>query len=127
RLALGAESYCGTCQYWGKIKSPVVLGNPRPGRLNVSPGSANGTAPNTTNSSAKPRPDILLNTEITRVVDEGQAALLAMPGAPLVFQRARRLSVIAHGVKPPKWLQRPADAPVIAEAAPAYLTELANP
>src|SRR5262249_42629552 len=45
---------------------------------------------------------------------------------PVIFQRARRLCVIARGVKPPKWLRRPQDMPVILEASSAHLTELAT-
>jgi putative DNA primase/helicase len=70
------------------------------------------------------RPVISITTEMTRVVDQGQAALLALPEAPVIFQRARRLCIIARGVPPPKWLHRPQDAPVILEASPARLCEL---
>lgn len=72
------------------------------------------------------RPVIRLGPDITRMVDEGQAALLALPHGPVLFQRARRLAIIARGVKPPQWLHRPADAPVICEAPAAYLDELAT-
>ena len=48
------------------------------------------------------RPVIRLGPDITRMVDEGQAALLALPDGPVIFQRARRLSMIARGVTPPK-------------------------
>jgi putative DNA primase/helicase len=60
------------------------------------------------------------------MVDEGQAALLALPHGPVIFQRARRLAIIARGVKPPRWLHRPADAPVIVEVQARYLEELAT-
>lgn len=72
------------------------------------------------------RPVIRIGPDITRMVDAGQAALLALPHGPVLFQRARRLSLIAHGVKPPTWLHRSADAPVIGEAQAAYLDELAT-
>jgi hypothetical protein len=72
------------------------------------------------------RPVIRIGPDITRMVDEGQDALLNLPQAPLIFQRARRLSTIARGVKAPKWLHRAADAPVIIEAQDAYLDELAT-
>jgi hypothetical protein len=71
-------------------------------------------------------PVITIGPDITRMVDEGQAALLALPNAPVLFQRARRLALIAQGVKPPTWLTRSADAPVIVEAQAAYLDELAT-
>ena len=77
-------------------------------------------------TAAVSRPDILLNTEMTRIVDETQAALLALPEAPIIYQRARHLAVIARGVKPPKWLHRPHDMPVILDASTARLTELAS-
>ena len=38
----------------------------------------------------------------------------------------RHLAVIARGVKPPKWLHRPHDMPVILDASTARLTELAS-
>jgi hypothetical protein len=69
---------------------------------------------------------IRIGPDITRMVDEGQDALLALTDGPVLFQRARRLSVIARGVKPPRWLRRTADAPVIVEAPAAYLDELAT-
>jgi putative DNA primase/helicase len=73
-----------------------------------------------------PRPVIRITTTMTDVVDRGQAALLALPDAPVMFQRARSLCVIARGVTPPTWLHRPPDAPVILEASPARLRELAS-
>jgi primase-polymerase (primpol)-like protein len=72
------------------------------------------------------RPVIRISPDITRMVDKGQAALLKLPHGPVLFQRARRLSIIARGMKPPRWLHRPADAPVIVEAPAAYLDELAT-
>ena len=72
------------------------------------------------------RPVIRLSPHITRWVNDGQKALLALPDAPVLFQRARRLALIARGVKPPRWLNRPADAPVIVEALAPYLDELAS-
>jgi hypothetical protein len=81
--------------------------------------------PNTSNAQEDPRPLIRLGPNITQMVDAGEAALLALPRGPVLFQRARRLCVIARGLKPPKWLHRPADAPVIVEAKDAYLDELA--
>ena len=44
----------------------------------------------------------------------------------MIYQRARQLAVIARGVKPPKWLHRPHDMPVILDASQARLTELAS-
>ena len=63
---------------------------------------------------------------MTRIVDEGQAALLGLGGTPVLFQRARQLCVMAYGVPPPKWLHRPQDMPVILDASVAHLTELAT-
>jgi putative DNA primase/helicase len=73
-----------------------------------------------------PPPSITISTDLTGMVNAAQQALLTMPGAPHIFQRARHLCLIAHGVKPPKWLQRPADAPVIVELDRDYLLELVN-
>jgi hypothetical protein len=70
------------------------------------------------------RPVIQVTTDMTAVVDQGQAALVALPQAPILYQRARRLCVIARGVRPPKWLHRPPDTPVILESAPAHIMEL---
>jgi hypothetical protein len=89
----------------------------------------NGQTPDedmSTDALQDPRPVVRIGPDITRMVDEGQAALLALPDGPALFQRARRLSIIARGVKPPRWLHRPADAPVIVEAPAAYLDELAT-
>jgi hypothetical protein len=96
-----------------------------------STGSSTGIGPTYTwdtsgQQAPAPRPNIFLNTEVTRIVDEAQAALLALPDAPVIYQRARRLCIIARGVKPPKWLRRPQDMPVILEASSAHLTELAT-
>jgi 5S rRNA maturation endonuclease (ribonuclease M5) len=71
------------------------------------------------------RPVVQIGPDITRMVDEGEAALLTLPHGPVLFQRARRLSIIARGVKSPRWLHRPEDAPVIAAVQTAYLDELA--
>jgi putative DNA primase/helicase len=72
-----------------------------------------------------PRPVIQITTNITAMVDAGQQAIIAMANPPRLYQRARQLCFIARGVKTPKWLNRPHDAPVIVEATSAYLLELA--
>ena len=69
-------------------------------------------------------PSITISTDLSAMVNASQQALLSMPKAPLVFQRARQLCLIAYGIKPPKWLQRPADAPVIVPLDREYLVEL---
>jgi hypothetical protein len=71
-----------------------------------------------------PLPTIEVDTDMAGVVDEAQKALLHLPKAPVVFQRARRLCVIAQGVKPPPWLHRPPDMPISLEASTAHLREL---
>jgi hypothetical protein len=89
--------------------------------------SSRGVSWGTPGQPAPPlRPDIFLNTEMTRIVDETQAALLALPDAPVLYQRARHLAIIARGVPPPQWLRRPQDMPVILDASTARLTELAS-
>jgi hypothetical protein len=75
----------------------------------------------------KPKlPEIRITTDMTAVVDATEKAIKALPGAPLVFQRARQLCLISHRCPPPKWLDRPPDAPVIVQAGPAALRELAS-
>ena len=63
---------------------------------------------------------------MTRVVNEAQAALQVLPRAPIIYQRIRHLVILARGTKPPKWLHRPQDMPVILDASAARLTELAS-
>lgn len=116
----------------------VVQGRPAVPDM-TSPAAADPSTTSTTNGNSAtitwgtpgqqtppPRPDILLNTEMTRIVDATQTALLALPEAPIIYQRARHLAVIARGVKPPKWLHRPQDMPVMLDASTARLTELAS-
>jgi putative DNA primase/helicase len=71
------------------------------------------------------RPVIHISTEIARVVDAAQAALLALRDGPVLFQNASRLCMVTRGGTPPAWLRRPPDLPTIREASPAHLTELA--
>lgn len=73
------------------------------------------------------RPVILKSRDREAVVDAGQAAIINMPGAPLLYQRANMLVQIGKGVPTPKWLNRPNDAPVIAEASNPRIMELATP
>ena len=75
---------------------------------------------------APPPPSITISTDLTYMVNAAQQALLTMPGAPHIFQRARQLCLIAHGVQPPKWLQRPPEAPVIVALDRDYLLEMVN-
>ena len=71
------------------------------------------------------RPLIQLNTDMTGVVNKLQTAIRQLPKGPYLYQRAHQLSIIARGIKPPKWLRRPPDAPIIHPASPAYIRELA--
>ena len=71
-----------------------------------------------------PRPKIIIGPEISDVTDEAEAALMRLPGAPHIYQRARALCVIAYGGVPPKWLHRPEDVPIVMTASPAHLREL---
>jgi putative DNA primase/helicase len=66
-------------------------------------------------------PHIRLTTDLTVMTDALQDALLAMPNGPRIFQRARQLCLIGRGIKPLKWLRRPAEAPVILPMPLAYL------
>jgi hypothetical protein len=72
------------------------------------------------------KPVIQLSTNLTTMADALQDAIRALPDGPRLFQRARQLCLIGRGTKPPKWLRRPAEAPVILPIIPAYLRELAN-
>lgn len=76
-------------------------------------------------AAADHRPTIRFDTEMTRYTDEGQAALLKLPGAP-IYQRARRLSIITQGGQAPRWLHRPPDMASIALLTPEHLRELAG-
>lgn len=71
------------------------------------------------------KPVIRITTDMPRVVNATQQAIVDLPGAPHLFQRARQLVIMARGIAPPKWLQRPKDTPVIVPASPARLRELA--
>jgi hypothetical protein len=82
------------------------------------------TAPAPGPEATDPRPEIIIRTEIPEITDRAAAALLSLPAAPVVYQRARRLCVIAPGGHPPPWLRRPPDLPVIVEASAAHLREL---
>ena len=70
------------------------------------------------------RPCIQIHTDVTGVINAGEDALLNHPEAPIVYQRARQLSIIARGMPPPKWLHRPHDMPIIIEVTPSYIDEL---
>jgi len=73
-----------------------------------------------------PRPDIIIGPEIADIADAAEDALLHLPGAPIVYQRARGLCVIAYGADAPKWLHRPEDVPIAMDASTAYLRELVS-
>jgi VirE N-terminal domain len=47
------------------------------------------------------KPCIRITTDMTGMVDDLQRAILALPG-PRLFQRARQLCILGHGIKPPK-------------------------
>jgi hypothetical protein len=104
---------------------PAPAGSATPPSVPGSPsGGVSGGAPG--QQTSPPRPDIFLTPEITQITDETQGALLAHPDAPVLYQRARRLAVIARGVPPPRWLYRPQDLPIMLDASPARLTELVS-
>jgi hypothetical protein len=71
-------------------------------------------------------PVIQITTDMTAVVNATQAAILALPEGPYLFQRARQLCVIGREVRPPQWLHRPPQAPVILPAGMAHVRELAT-
>jgi len=67
-------------------------------------------------------PVIPINADLTGMVDNAEAALMQLPG-PVVYQRARMLCRVAPAGESPRWLQRPADAPIIVRADPVSLRE----
>jgi putative DNA primase/helicase len=93
---------------------------------------ARGTPPTDTPApdaaSEDPRPVIQLTAgvDIRATVDTAQQAILALPGEPQLYQRARLLCRMARGIKSPLWLQRSLDAPVIVDANLPYLRELSQ-
>ncbi|MEE8301600.1 MAG: bifunctional DNA primase/polymerase, partial [Candidatus Tectomicrobia bacterium] len=73
-----------------------------------------------------PQPTVVqITVDIPAVVDAGEAAIMALPDGPIVFQRAGSLCRIVQGGKPPKWLRRSPDAPVIRDLTKARVRELA--
>ncbi len=94
-------------------------------KLGRQAAQAQRTAQRTARTARDPRPLIRFSTEITEYTDAGQAALLAVPGAP-IYQRARRLSIITYGGQAPRWLYRPTDLASIALLTPERLRELAG-
>jgi hypothetical protein len=73
-----------------------------------------------------PLPIIQISVDLEPMVRALEDAIVRMPGGPSLYQRARQLVVIAEGVTSPPWLRRPPDTPVIVEAQPAYLRQLAS-
>jgi hypothetical protein len=72
------------------------------------------------------KPTIQLSTNMTAVVSRMQATIRDHPNGPFLYQRAHQLSMIIQGTKPPKWLDRAPDAPLIHPADKAYIRELAS-
>jgi len=72
------------------------------------------------------RPIIKINHEMTRIVDAGESALMALLDGPHIFQRSRQLVIIARNQKPPRGIKRPPGAPNIIEAPGPYIKELAT-
>jgi hypothetical protein len=72
------------------------------------------------------KPTIQLSTNMTAVVSRMQATIRHHPNGPFLYQRAHQLSMIIQGTKPPKWLDRAPDAPLIHPADKAYIRELAS-
>jgi hypothetical protein len=71
------------------------------------------------------KPVIEISVDIPNVVNQMQAAIRRHPQGPLLYQRAHQLSMIVPGAKPPKWLDRAPDAPVIHPVDKARIRELA--
>jgi hypothetical protein len=72
------------------------------------------------------KPIIKLSTNMTAVVYRAEIHIRDHPKGPFLYQRAHQLSVITRGAKPPKWLNRAPDAPLIYPAEKARIRELAS-
>lgn len=72
------------------------------------------------------KPIIQLSTNMTAVVSRMQATIRHHTSGPFLYQRAHQLSIITQGAKPPKWLDRAPDAPLIHPADKAFIRELAS-
>jgi hypothetical protein len=70
-------------------------------------------------------PQIQLSVDIEPMVKALQTHMRDMPGGPYLYQRARRLVVIAKGIKPSKWLSRAPESPVITRAHQSFVRQLA--
>jgi hypothetical protein len=88
--------------------------------------SQNGANQSAPGGAIDAKPVILINTDITAMVDAMAAAAKQLPGGPFLFQRARQLSHITRTSTPPRWLRRPLDTPLIDPIDPACLRELAT-
>jgi phage/plasmid-associated DNA primase len=75
RFHLGADSSCRTCQHWGKIKSPIVLGMPPSSRFIPSQRSHNGAM-----SAARPGQAAQQALDVAETAKQVAATLLcALP------------------------------------------------
>lgn len=110
RYELGGEPYCAGCGYWGQIKSPISLAMDDGVRLAKGP-------------SLYAKPTIKITPDIAAVADQAEQALLALPGGPHVYQRARRLVMITRDVPPLKWLRRHPDMPMLVDVRAPWLRE----
>jgi hypothetical protein len=110
RYELGGEPYCAGCGYWGQLKSPITLAMDDGVRLAKGP-------------SVYARPTIKITPDIAAVADQAEQALIALPGGPHVYQRARRLVMITRDVPALKWLRRNPDMPAFVEARAPWLRE----
>jgi hypothetical protein len=68
-------------------------------------------------------PTIQISHDVRGSVDAAIDAIQALPGEPVFYQRARRLCVIARNGRPPKWLRRSIDMPIIQEASTGRIWE----
>jgi hypothetical protein len=108
--------------HWRSVSAESSNGQTHAGAGDECNTSSNG---DDEQEAAPTRPLIQLNTDMTGVVNKLQTAIRQLPKGPYLYQRAHQLSIIARGIKPPKWLRRPPDAPIIHPASHAYIRELA--
>jgi hypothetical protein len=110
RYDLSGESYCAGCVHWQQILSPMNLAMDDGVRLATTP-------------PVYTKPIIKISPDIADIADQAERALIALPGGPHVYQRARQLVTITSDIPPLKWLRRSPDMPVIVEARPPWLRE----
>ena len=71
-------------------------------------------------------PVIRIGPDIHVMVEECAAAILALPGEPIVYQRARQLAILTFDPPPLEKITRPPGVPSIVIPSGPYLRTLAS-